>query len=174
MRVLILALLCSAAAAAAVPERGSPALVRQLVTAMEARQLEAIAVPDREEPGRFIAALVFPDVQVLVVSSRAASPEVMARRISARQFREAYLDLHRGPDAGRVFIHDMGADGVQEGGRDGDIYYNADARTIFDGNWKEQALTEGAYLKAQEEADERYSRALALLLDGVRRIPAKY
>jgi hypothetical protein len=170
MRIVTLVLLLSAAAAA-VPERGSPALVRQFVSAMEARRLDAIAVPDRYEDGRFIAALVYPDVQVLVVSGRASSPEALLKQIAERRFRDAYLDLNRGASDGRVFIHDMGANGLQEGGGEGDIYYEGDARTLFDGNWTAQSLTEADYQRKEEEADLRYSRALALLLDGVRRIP---
>ena len=172
MRVWIPLLLLALPALPAPVERGSPALVRQLVSAMGARQLDAIAVPDREEPGRFLAALIFPDVQLLVVSARAASADVVAKHIAERRFRDAYLDLHRGPAAGSVFIHDMGCDGIQEEGDDADIFYEGPKdRTIFDGNWTAQAITKAEYLAKQEEADKRYSRALTLLLDGVRRIP---
>jgi hypothetical protein len=170
MRIVTLVLLLSATAAA-LPERGSPALVKQLVSTMEARHLDAIAVPDRNEAGRFIAALVFPDVQILVVSGRASSPEALLKQIADRRFRDAYLDLNRGSSEGRVFIHDMGANGLQDDGDDFDIYYEGESRTIFDGNWAAQSLTQADYVKKGEEADLRYSRALALLLDGVRRIP---
>lgn len=171
MRVWI-PLLLMALAGAPVPEKGSPALVGQLVTAMSARQLDAIAVPDRYEPGRFIAALVFPDVQMLVISARAGSADALLKQIAERRYRDAYRDLHLGVAEGRVFIHDMGCNGIQEDGDDADIFYEgADRRTIFDGNWTAQALTEDQYLAKQTEADDRYSRALALLLDGVRRIP---
>ena len=172
MRVWIPLLLLVLPAGPAPVERGSPVLVRQLVSAMGARQLDAIAIPDRTEPGRFLAALIFPDVQLLVVSARAPSADAVAKQIAERRFRDAYRDLHRGPDEGRVFIHDMGCDGIQEEGDDADIFYEgSDGRTIFDGNWTAQSLTKEQYLAKQEETDKRYSRALALLLDGVRRIP---
>ena len=168
MRVLILLLLVAGTAA----ERGSPALVKQLASSMAARQLEAIAVPDRYEPGRYVAALVFPDVQMLVISGRVESSAVLVGHIEAKRFREAYLELHRAAAEDRIFIHDMGCDGLQEQVADSDIFYEgASGRTIFDGNWNAQSLTEEAYWRKQEQADEKYSRALALLLDGVRRIP---
>ncbi len=175
--------LCSAAAACVLlsagsnvvtagAERGSPALVKQLVSAMGARQLDAIAAPYRGEPGRFIAALVYPDVQLLLVSSRHESPELMASLINRKQFREVYIALQNGQPEGRMFIHDMGCDGVREDTGDFDVFYEGAARrTIFDGNWAAQSLTEAAYVEKHAQADERYSRVLTLLLDAVKRLP---
>ena len=172
MRVLVLLLLVGVTAGAAPAERGSPALVKQLASSMAVRQLDAIAVADRNEPGRFIAALVFPDVQALVISGKVDSPAMIVKFIETKRFRDAYMELHRAAAEGRIFIHDMGCDGLQEQVADSDIYYEgANGRTIFDGNWSAQSLSEGAYWRKQEEADDKYSRALALLLDGVRRIP---
>jgi hypothetical protein len=172
MRVLVLLLLVGVAAGGAPVERGYPALVKQLVSSMAARGLDAIAVPERYEPGRYIAALVFPDVQVLVVSGKVDAAAAIAGHIDAKRFRDAYMEVHRASAEGRIFIHDMGCDGLQEQVADSDIYYEgANGRTIFDGNWSAQSLSEAAYWRKQEEADDKYSRALALLLDGVRRIP---
>lgn len=173
MRVLIALLVAAASVTVmAAEERGSPQLVKQFVAAMSARQLDAIAVPDRNEPGRFIAALVFPDVQMLVVSSRHESADALARQIASKRYRDVYLALHNGAPEGRLFFQDMGCDGVQDEAPDADIFYEgASGRTIFDGNWQTQKLTPAAYAKKQEEADEYYSRALAQLLDAVRRIP---
>jgi hypothetical protein len=173
MRVLSALLLLAASAGAAPVEKGSPALVRQLVSAMAARQMDVIAVPDRAEPGRFIAAIVFPDVQLLVVSSRHESADAIMKQIASGQFRDVYIALNNGPAEGRILIHDMGCDGVREDGGEADIFYEGpEGRTVFDGNWAAQSLTEAAYLKKQDQADDRYSRALAVLLDAVRRIPA--
>lgn len=173
MRVLMCLILLAALPAAESAERGSPALVRQLVSAMGARNLDAIAVADRTEPGRFLAALVFPDVQMLVVSSRHDSAAQINGMIAAGKYRDVYIMLQAGVPEGRFFFHDMGCDGVQEEPKDSDIYYEgATRRTILDGNWVAQAITADEYTKKIEEADERYSRALAVLLDAVRRIPA--
>jgi len=173
MRVVIAMLVAMASVTVTVAkERSSPPLVKQFVAAMAARQLDVIAVPDRNEPGRFIAALVFPDVQMLVISSRHASADALLKQIAAKRYRDVYLALHNGVPEGRLFFQDMGCDGVQDEAPDADIFYEGAAgRTIFDGNWQTQQLTPAAYAKKQEEADEYYSRALAQLLDAVRRIP---
>ena len=172
MRVLICFILLAAMPAVDAAERGSPALVRQLVSAMGARNLDAIAVADRTEPGRYLAALVFPDVQMLVVSSRHESTAQINALIAAGKYRDVYIMLQGGVPEGRLFFHDMGCDGVQEEPTDSDIYYEgASGRTILDGNWAAQSITAAEYTKKIEEADERYTRALAVLLDAVRRIP---
>jgi len=173
MRVLI-ALFAAAAAVivTAAEERSSPQLVKQFVAAMSARQLDAIAVAHRSEPGRFIAALVFPDVQTLVVSARHESTTALTTLIAQKRYRDVYLALHNGAPDGRLFFQDMGGDGVQDDSPDADIFYEgASGRTIFDGSWGIQKLTPAAYQKKQQEADAYYSRALVLLLDAVRRIP---
>lgn len=173
MRALFCLALLAAMPVIDAAERGSPALVRQLVSVMAARNLDAIAVADRSEPGRFLAALVFPEVQMLVVSARTESPAQVNSLIAAGKFRDVYVMLQAGPDDGRFFLHDMGCDGVQEEPKDSDIVYEgAKGRTILDGNWAAQSLTAEEYGKKIEEADERYSRALAVLLDAARRIPA--
>ena len=173
MRVLIALFVAAAGVTViAAEERGSPPLVKQFVAAMSARQLDAIAVPDLNEPGRFIAALVFPDVQMLVVSSRHASPEVLQRLIANTRYRDVYLPLNDGASEGRLFFQDMGCDGVQDEASDTDVFYEGvSGRTIFDGQWRAQSLTAAAYAKKQEEADLYYSRALAQLLHAVRQIP---
>jgi hypothetical protein len=138
---------------------------------MAARQLDAIAAADPAEPGRFIAAIVFPDVQMLLVSSRHESADYLAHQIAQRQFRDVYSALHGGPAAGRHFFHDMGCDGLLAAAEDADIHYEgADRQTIFDGNWEAQSLTEAAYAERHKAADERYSRALTVLLEAVKRL----
>lgn len=174
MRVLIALLVAAAGVTViAAEERGSPPLVKQFVAAMSARQLDAIAVPDLNEPGRFIAALVFPDVQMLVVSSRHQSADLLKRLIANKRYRDVYLALNDGTSESRLFFQDMGCDGVQDEASDTtDVFYEGvSGRTIFDGQWRAQSLTAAAYAKKQEEADLYYSRALAQLLHAVRQIP---
>lgn len=175
MRVTILGLLLTLAAPAlhAGSERTSPPLVRDLVAAMTARQIDAIAAPDPSEPGRFVAALVFPGVQLLLVSSRHQAAAALADQITKRQFRDVYVALQHGIADGRIFIHDMGCDGVRDDAEDVDVLYEgAGGRTIFDGGWEAQQLTEAAYVEKHQKADEHYARALNVLLEAVRRLPA--
>jgi hypothetical protein len=61
----------------------------------------------------------------------------------------------------------MGADGLRAGhdaGQPSDAYEAEGKRTIFDGDWKKQKLTEEEYMKAFSAADQRYFDILSVLL----------
>lgn len=151
-------------------ETKSAQLTKQLVSAMVARQLDAIAVADPEEPGRFVAALVYPDVQLLAVSARHKAADYLALQISKKQFQEVYILLQQG--TGRLMMHDMGSDGIIPSADNVDTFYEgATGKTLLDGKWEAQSLTAEAYLTRQKEVDEKYSRMLTLLLDAVKKIP---
>lgn len=176
MKRAVLVALCvtamAATSAAQTETTRSAQLAKQLVSAMTARQLDAIAAPDPDEPGRFIAALAFPEVQLLVVSSRTRAADYVTLQISKKQFREVYVLLQEGTAASRLMMHDMGCDGLVAGGDNLDIFYEGlTDKTLFDGKWEAQALTEAAYLAKQKDADEKYSRLLTVLLDAVKKLP---
>lgn len=153
-------------------ELRSAQLAKQLVSAMTARQLDAIAVADPDEPGRFVAALVYPEVQLLAVSARHKAADYLALQISKKQFQEAYLLLQQGNATSRVMMHDMGSDGMVPSTDNVDTFYEGpNQKVTFDGKWEAQSLTEAAYITKQKEADEKYSRMLALLLDAVKKLP---
>src|SRR3954453_13576389 len=82
---------------AAGPERGSMAGAKELVQAMSARQLSAIAVKDPDTPGPYIAALSIPDVQLLVVSASYSNPAVLDDAIARKDFHTVYAAL-QGPN----------------------------------------------------------------------------
>ena len=173
MKLVVAAAVCVAlgtGAASAQTETKSAQLVKQLVSAMAVRQLDAIAAADPEEPGRFVAALAFPEVQLLAVSSRPRAADYIMQQIGKKQFREVYGMLQEGSAATRLVVHDMGCDGIVSGGVD-ILYEGPTEKMMFDGKWLEQSLTEAAYLEKQKGADEKYSRMLTVLLDAVRKIP---
>ena len=173
MKLVLSAAVCLALVAGtahAQTETKSAQLVKQLVSAMTARQLDAIATADPDEPGRFIAALAFPEVQLLAVSSRHRAADYIALQISKKQFREVYVMLQEGTASTRFVVHDMGCDGIVPDGVD--IFYEgANEKMMLDGKWAEQSLTEAAYLEKQKAADEKYSRLLTVLLDAVKKLP---
>jgi hypothetical protein len=153
-------------------ETKSAQLTKQLVSAMSARQLDAIAVADPDEPGRFIAALVYPEVQLMAVSARHKAADYLALQISKRQFQEVYLLLQQGAATSRFMMHDMGSDGLVPSNDNVDTFYEgASEKVMFDGKWEAQSLTEVAYVTKQKDADEKYSRMLTILLDAVKKIP---
>ena len=63
-----------AASSAGAQERQSSALVDDLASLMTARQLEAVAARDPDSPDHFIAALLMPEVQLLIVSAQYPAP----------------------------------------------------------------------------------------------------
>ena len=173
---VILMSLCLAAQVAGSPipqdTPRSADVAKRLVSALTARQLDAIAVEDPEEPGRFIAALAFPDVQLLVVSAPSKSAAYLKLQLTKRQFRDVYVALQEGDPAGRLFFHDMGGNGVDRAGESIDVFYEGkDQKTLFDGKWEGQSLTEQEYASRWSNADERYTRMLTVLLDAVKQIP---
>jgi hypothetical protein len=145
---------------------------RDLVYALDASGLHAIAAADPEEPGRFVAALYIPGSQLLVVSARHPSVEGLGYRISMRQYREAYLDLQGSPTPeGKVFVQDAGADGILSvlpGSGDVDVLYEDGVRqTLFNGDIEAQHFTSAEYNAKLATADARYDRLLKLLIAAV-------
>ena len=172
MRLALSVVLCLAVAsgASAQAESRSAQLAKQLVSAMAVRQLDAIAAADPDEPGRFVAALVFPEVQLLAVSSRHRATDYIAQQISKKNFREVYVLLQDRTAANRLVVHDMGCDGLAMG-ESVDVFYEGTTDTRFDGKWQAQSITEAEYRAREKAADEKYSRVLSLLLDAVTKLP---
>jgi hypothetical protein len=144
---------------AAGPERGSVAAAKELVEALSTRQLSAMAAKDPDTPGRYIAALSFPNVQLLVVSASYSNPAVLDDAIARKDFQTVYAAL-QGPNTreGKVFFQDMGADGLRADG-DGTVdvmYEQGITQTLFDGNRKAK--------EKFAKAETTYERLLSVLL----------
>ena len=173
MRFVLSTAVCLALAAGtatAQTETKSAQLVKQLVSAMNARQLDAIAAPDPDEPGRFVAALAFPEVQLLAVSSRHRAADYLTLQIGKKQFREVYVMLQEGTASTRFVVHDMGCDGIVAAGSV-DVIYDGAETTMLDGKWADQSMTEAAYMTKQADADQKYARILTILLEAVKKLP---
>ncbi|HVL67505.1 MAG TPA: hypothetical protein VM364_09605 [Vicinamibacterales bacterium] len=170
-----MALAASLAAAPAVrgdSEAKSPLLVKQLMSLLAARQMEAIATVDPADHGRIVAALAFPGIQLLVISSHHKNADYLQMQITKRQFREVYDALQHGTVQGRLFFHDLGCDGFAHDGEYIDLFYEgASQRTMFDGNWMAQSLTQAEYEALRKKAEEKYAAALTLLIDATKKVP---
>ncbi len=166
LAALVLAAADSPAAAAQESHSAAPAA--ELVKLMEAKGLDAFAVADSREAGRYIAVLCVPGSELLVVSAKYPAPKALDDLIAKRQFRDVYMDL-QGPAAsvGRFFVQDMQADGLEPrpARHEGmDIVYEGDGSAArFDGDWHAQGLTEGDYQAKFEAADGRYASMLSAL-----------
>jgi hypothetical protein len=169
LRIFGLVLLVGAVLAAAPADHPSRSatLAKELTAALTELRLDAIAAQHPDEPDRFVAALFFPNAQLLVVSARYASPPFLQARLTQKQYRDVYLDLQASPvPDSSVFIQDMNADGLSfSRDQTPDLLYNGNAApTIFDGDWRKHDLSEKEYEQQVAAADERYSRLLEILL----------
>jgi len=156
----------SVAASAFAQDSKSAPLAKQLAAALDAAKLDSIAAKDPEAPEAFAAALYFPGTQLLVVSGKYSVPQLLTNRLANKEYRDIYLDLN-GAATAKVFIEDPGADGLKmkrESNQAFDQAEMAGKRTMFDGDWKAQKLSEQDYLKAFSAADDRYAQILTALL----------
>lgn len=149
-------------------ELRSPSLVQELASLMTAAKLEAIALQDPEAPDRFIAAMLFPQVQLLMVTAGHSSSDYVKWQIDQKQYKEVYGLLQQsGLTETRLFFQDLGADGLPLPGHDSvDVMYERGVQTLFDGEGKNGGKQ--AYEKKLREADARYSRLLQLAIDALR------
>jgi len=164
--VLAALLALSIAAPAAAQDSKSAPLAKQLAAALDAAKLDSIAAKDPDSPEAFAAALYFPGMQLLVVSGKYSVPQLLTTRVANKEYRDVYLDLN-GAATGKVFIEDPGADGLKvkrENNQPFDQAEMSGKRTMFDGDWKAQKLSEQDYMKAFSAADERYAQILTALL----------
>lgn len=155
-------------------ESRSGPLARELTTLMTSHKLGAIAAKDPGAPDRFVAALAFPDVQLLVVSARYSMPQVLDEQLGKRQYDDVYAALQQSsfPES-KVFFQDLKADGLHptaDGGVDV-MYEQVVHQTIFDGNPSKQKLTSAAYAAKLNAADALYSRLLTLLIAEIKAPP---
>ena len=160
------AVLCGAmtATAAAAQESKSAPLAKQLAQALDAAKIESIAAAD-PTTGGFVAALYIPGTQLLVVSGAFETPDLGTHRISKKEYRDLYMDLHGASKAGtRIFAMDVSCNGLSMKADDAADSWEAANKTIsFEGH-KKAKMSEDEYTKAYVQADESYARILALLL----------
>jgi hypothetical protein len=84
-----------------------------------------------------------------------------------------YLDLNGASVAdSKVFIEDPGADGFKAKREDNTAFDQCEIggkRTMFDGDWKKQKMSEQDYMKSFSTADDRYAQILAALLAQIKK-----
>src|SRR5262245_59867744 len=133
-------------------ESKSAAVAKELVKALDASKLEAIAAADPSDPGTFVAALYFPGSQILVVSAKYSAPPLLNDKIASKEFRDIYIDLNSASVAGtKVFVIVQGIDGLvakPDGGQAADTYENGKTTLAFDGDYRKAKMSEDDYMKA--------------------------
>jgi hypothetical protein len=163
----------SVAAVASAQESKSAPLAKELAAAMDAGKLDSIAARDPAAPDVFVAALYFPGTQLLVVSGKYSVPQLLTDRVGKKEYRDVYLDLNGASVAdSKMFIEDPGADGLKPKREDNVAFDQCEIggkRTMFNGDWKTQKISEQDYMKAYSSADDRYAQILSALLAQVKK-----
>jgi len=146
----------------------SAALAKELVQALTAAKLEAIATADPANAGVFVAAMYIPGTQLLVVSAKYSAPTLLVDRITAKDYQAVYVDLQSASIRGsKIFVMDQGADGLAakpSGDQAADSFDEGDKSVSFDGEWKKAKISEADYTKSFASADERYTKMLSMLV----------
>jgi hypothetical protein len=167
--ILLLSMLLAGPASAAPQEKEtlSSVAAKELAKTLDAAKLEAIAAPDPNEPGTWVAALYFPGAQLLVVSAKYAAPPLLVDKMASKNYRDIYIDLNSASVAGtKVFIIDQSCNGLMakpNGDAAADSFEHGNKSYAFDGDWKKAKMSEDVYMKAFSDADQRYARILNLL-----------
>jgi hypothetical protein len=160
-------------AAEAQDARTAP-LVKELTTLLAERKLDSIAARAPGAKDQFVAALYFPG-QLLVVSARTSAPAIVNEKLVRREFRDIYIDLNSAsiPES-RVMFTDGGADGLRprrEPNQPFDMHDAGGKGIRFDGNWREDKMSEQDYMKWFSAADDAYLAALQALLQELKKAP---
>ena len=122
-------------------------VVKELTSAMTQQHLEAIAAADPSQPGRYIAALLIPGTQLLVVAAQYPNSVELEGLISRQAYRDVYSALHQPSTmTTRLFFLDAGCDGLQVGDDTVDVVYEkGTSEIIFDGDWKKAKVSQSEY-----------------------------
>jgi hypothetical protein len=147
----------------------SRTLALDLAKRLSGSEPKFVAAPVPDDPSRFVAALHLPGVQLLVISATYSSPALIRELLAKGDHQRVYVDLNAaGERAGRFFVEDLRADGLHaEPERDAPFdvtWRDAVVRTLYNGDWKGQKLTQAAYQERFKQDAAQYAHALELLV----------
>ncbi len=173
---LAVAALCAAGVSpSAFQSSKSATAAKQLAQALESAKLDSIAAADPADPSAFVAALYITGSQLLVVSAKYAAPPLLTAKIKSKEYRDVYIDLSSAAIAGsKVFIIDQNCDGLASKPGDNGVpdSWEAGKQAVsFDGEWRKAKMTEQDYMKAFTDADEQYTKIVALLTAQAKQAP---
>jgi hypothetical protein len=148
----------------------SARLARDVVHVLQNAALDAFAVADSGQPGRFVAALYVPE-QLLVIETTLPSRRAIEALIAAGQYRDVYLTLHSSaPTNQRFFVLDADADGLlaaRAGDRVDAVYDGISEPLLVTGHPSDPDRSEADYEARLTSADTKYARALNHLKAGL-------
>jgi hypothetical protein len=172
---LALAALCMSAAPAAAQTSQSEPLARELSALMAQHKLDAFAAKDPAAPDTYVAAMLFPNVQLLIVDGQPTSPAATQAELDQHQYADVYTTLQQAVVASsKVFFQDLKADGLHAKAPDtvDIVYEHVSNQTIFDGDPGKHRLSQSQYAEKFSAADAKYARLLKILVDELKAVRA--
>ncbi len=176
---LILASALAHGQAPAAPPSTSAARAKELVGLLQGRKLEAIAAREPGQAGRFVAALLVPNAQLLLVAAKYAQPMDIEYYLYQKEFMNAYVNLNSSSHSSeKVFVEDALHDGlIALPGKSlaHDSVTTPAGRQIFDGGFadprrrNDKKISQEDYMKTFVSADERYATLLTALIEQLKK-----
>jgi len=164
--VALTALACVPAAARA-QEVKSPDLVKQLTVLLDQKKIDAIAAPDAQSPGAYMAALYFPGTQLLVVSAKYSAPALLTELLARKEYKQVYAELSSASIPGsKMLVNDVYANGlaIKPSGSNPPDGVEGAIQATFDGAWRKAKIAEADYIKSFTDAEAAYTRVLQVLI----------
>jgi len=164
--VLVAGLLCSPLTASAQDSK-SAALATELTGLLEQMKLDSVA---GQYADQVVGALYIQGTQLLVVTGKTSAH--FDPMLKQRAYRDVYVDLNGIPDTSKVFISDLGANGLRFKRESNQPYDSVDVagKTIaFDGDWGKAKISEQEYTKTWQSYDDRYSQILQALIAALKK-----
>lgn len=157
------------AGAQATSTEAAAALAAQLDTSGRT----AFAAADPAEPGRYVAVMYMPGLQLLVISGVYPVPVLLDPKLERGEYQQVYMDLHGASTVdSQWFVQDLLADGIRADRKPGaafDLVSRKGASFIaIDGDWAGQKLSEAEYRERVKAAEEMYTRMLRVLLTSLK------
>jgi hypothetical protein len=163
---LVVGLLVSSIPALA-QESKSAALAGELTALLDQMKLDSVA---GQYADQVVGALYIPGTQLLVVTAKSSAH--FDPMLKQKAYRDVYIDLNGIPDTTKVFIQDLGANGLRFKRENNQPYDSVDdgGKTIsFDGDWGKAKISEQEYTKAWQTYDDRYTQILQALIAALKK-----
>jgi hypothetical protein len=162
---------CTAGLAAQTgPQSSGPA--RDLAKLLSERKIDSVATRLPGSQDEFAAALAFPG-QLIVIWAKFSAPQLLNEKLIRKEYRDVYLDLNAASILeSRNFVTDLGADGMMARppkNQPPDMHDLGKTSIRFDGNWREDKMSEDQYMKAYTEAEAGYTKALQALIEELKK-----
>lgn len=147
----------------------SAAVVKEFV-GLAGGEMRYVAAKVPDTPNEYVAALHIPGVQIIVVWAQYEQPPILDGFLAKKDYQGVYTDLNSASyavAASKIFFEDLRADGLMPKRDDDnpfDSYESGGKRIAFDGDYKKAKLGEKEYNDAFAAADEKYTRAVTMLL----------